>query len=198
LGVRLVLSNFSNGPLLRELKSLDVHLKKGYPVGFAFDADKVWAGFSQGTLSAGQQVIRTRARNEWRATYGGAQMPSVGDEVVLESAAPEGWREWAEISAAVGSIHPSALRLTEGLRYNHTRQPVLMREEGTYPLLVLPEGLAEDLLTSTYHRTWTWQVSLQLDNARLADVWAAGAGPLRPEGSRLMSPTRLSRLSVRP
>lgn len=193
LGVRLVLSNFDNGPLLRELRSLDTHLKRGYPVGFAFDVDKMWAGFARNTIAAGQLLLHTRARNEWRSAYGGPMMPSPGDELVLESAAPEGWREWCVVSDTIFAGASSRLRFTEGTRYNHTRQPILIREEGSYPLLMLPEGLREDLLTHTYQRTWTWQVTLWQDNHAIAAVWEAGGDALQRDGSRLTTPTQLAR-----
>lgn len=169
--VRLVLSNFSNRELARELLSLEVHIKKGFPVAFSLDSELAWAGFLRNPPYAGQRQLVTRSGNEW-SVLGGPAFLSPGDEVIVSSSPPEVWREWHTVDTHGG--FGLWIDDAQGMRYEYQKAPVLARQADFWPLLVLQQGQDQDLLTHQYRRTYTWQVTLAEDLAGLAALHAAG------------------------
>jgi hypothetical protein len=168
--VRLVLANFDNDALLRELMSLEAHLKAGLPVAAALDVDRAWAAWCRTAPGPSASALWLCSGNEWSRMGGPSSLPS-GSVVCLASMPPTPWREWLVTSAASTTLR---LQLEDEVRYQHGPDAVLVREADFWPLLRLPEGGEAELLTHQFRRTWTWQVTLYEDVEGLAGLYAAG------------------------
>jgi hypothetical protein len=158
--VRVVLANFDDHALYRELRSLESHLKAGYAVMLAEDRDHAWGAWVSGrrALTPGTLAVATRAGNEWRGLTGGAATLGAGDIVWVQSAAPTSWRELSEVQSVAGNTVT-----LDAVRYHHSDTPVLLRHRDFWPALRLDSAMDEPIVTSNLRNTFTLDLRLRED-----------------------------------
>ena len=170
----------SDQSLVRVWRNVEDHLLAGGRVGFSWNHAKSWAGYAT-QPTAGDNLLYTggNAFAPWSAS---AALAS-GDEIALETANPEGRREYTTVS----SISVSRL-ITVGTSVLRTcESKTLVRWAGFFPVLFLPEDQLNKLrVTGDRGITWDLNLELEVDPAvyTLADSSSNGPGSLdlRPSG----------------
>ena len=176
LQIRIILENFTNEALRRDLESLVAHLKAGGPVGFSLDHDKSWAGFVNQMSRRpvrGSTGLQTHG-SEFRKWSASASLDS-GDEVVIASAPLEGLMENRALSASLASSAISANISSDPLVYTYRADTVVVRYRDFYPCLVLPQTSIDDAIVETNHRiSYTLDLTLDEDWGTLAAMHQGG------------------------
>ncbi len=176
LQIRLILENFTNEALRRDLESLVAHLKAGGPVGFSLDHDKSWAGFIDSMArepSRGSTVLKTKG-NRFTRWSGSASLGS-GEEIVIASAPLEGLKENRALSGALAASATSVNITSDPLIYSYRADTVVVRHRDFYPCLVLPETSIDDAIVETNHRiSYTLDLTLDEDWGTLSAIHTGG------------------------
>ena len=166
---RFVLDRFSlltsAGALLyRSLMSLEAHLQAGGMLLIAGDSTKAFAAALASTPSPQQTTLYDKG-----ALYG--WLPGTvgsGDVLITESSYPDTFSEHLAINSrsAAGVI---ALSNSQGVRYEYTTEPVIVREQHTYPCMKLPDDqIGRSIVTNDRGITATLDFTLELDRNALA------------------------------
>jgi len=178
LEVRIILQNFTNLALLRQLETLSAHLERGNPIGFTLDNGKVFGAFIESTSGVwpkrGATAVQHRGNrfDAWESSnsLGG------GDTVIISSSPPAGLRETRRLS----SVSSTYLRMTsDPLVYTHKNAPIVGRERDFYPALIMPEDQVGTPIVTTNHRiSYTLDMTLAEDWGTLTALDSISA-PLR-------------------
>ena len=183
--VQVVLANFSDHALYRELRSLESHLKAGYAIVLAEDRAKAWAGFVGGgrPLTAGSLAVQTRRGNEWSTFTAGTAGIGADDIVCIQSSPPSSWREWCEVQSISGN------NLTvDGVRYQHSDGPVLVRHRDFWPALRLDSAMDQPIVTQNLRETYTLNMTLREDIDALTTLFDQSASSLSMWQTTRMTP----------
>lgn len=178
LQIRIILENFTSAGLVQKLESLSAHLERGGAIGFALDPDKAWAGFVDTTSTSpvrGRVGLQT-AGNAYSSWSSAAALDN-GDDVVIASASPEGYRERRTLSA---NLTASGLFANFGvlspLLYTYESDVVMLRSRDFYPALIMPQGEVGGAILETNHRiSYTLDLTLQEDWGTLVAMGSTGA-----------------------
>ena len=166
---RFVLDRFSlltsAGALLyRSLMSLEAHLQAGGMLLITGDSTKAFVAQLASTPSPQQTSLYDEGQ-----IYG--WLPgslSAGDVIITEPSYPDTFSEHLAIDSrsAAGVI---ALSNSQGVRYEYTTEPVIIREQHTYPAMKLPDDqIGRSIVTNDRGITATLDFTLELDRNALA------------------------------
>ncbi len=204
--VRVVAERGFYGPasadaaVLRQLEHLEDHLTRGGLVGFSADSDKTYASWGSAAYST-RSYIHVATGNGFSAWEGSAVLAS-GDEVIVESVQPQGYRSRHAITSwTAGLVTLSGSTIPQDMI------GVMVRYRDFYPALRLPDDQLNKPILSTENRlVYTLDVELEV----APEIVAAGfedlydvepakfslGGPSTPvnAGASLESVTRLGRV----
>jgi hypothetical protein len=183
--------------LERRLQTFLTHVRKGGLFGFAVDADKAWAGLA--TTAAGGDTSLATTGSGFTIWAPDATL-AAGDEVVVESSAPE----WNYEIHSLDALSGRTVTLNEPLAYDYGRY-VLVRHRDFLPVCyVRPEDLGQAILTTDARIGYTLRLPATYLPGATIRLWAPraletpyqaagrwglpssptiGALPLRGEGS---------------
>lgn len=201
LGVRIIYERFCDEELAAKFESLYTHLKRGFPIALALNADKAWAGYvAADTLEAGKTGIRTRG-NVFYA-LNSIEHLAAGDYIVLRGQGPSAPTEKLKLTtwdtdtykAGFGSAHT---------RYDYETGPIFVRHRDFYPILYLrPEERTRPILTTDRRINWTLDLNMVDAPGDYAALWQETdgegyqgdpeyqtAGGLAPEVTGYFAPT---------
>ena len=170
LSVRIVDERFTSREKWRKLSRLINHLETGRSCGFAVDVSNAWG--STVVAAPRNSTTLTVAKDNWFESWttGGASLiPAVGDEIVLESGAWRGLREYFEIDSISVTATTRILTLDHAIRgeYNDSG---LVRNSDFFPLLRLPKNAVGGNLLNHDHRiSYNLEMPLELVNT-VADI----------------------------
>ena len=163
--VRIVLERGLSAGNVRDLRQLEDHLHRGLPVGFAREHTKAWAAFGGSTFRGFTYVV---AGASAFPTWESASLAS-GDEVVIESAPPEGEIEMHAISSVSSTTGYVTLNGETILR--SFAGPIIVRHRDFYPALRMPDDrLGHPMVTTERRLSWTLDVELEV----IPDIIRAG------------------------
>lgn len=164
----------SRAALIRNLRSLERHLRRGGAIGIAHDAAKAWAGFVTGPLLRDSTSVVTQGS----PFYNTSAAVVATDTVWIESGLPSSFKEQATLSAVVGN----KLTLSAGAIYDHRDQPIMVRHEHFYPYMKLARAArGRPILTHDHGLNWTLDLLLEEDTAGLAAFAGLGGATVRGE-----------------
>ena len=174
--VRFVLDRFTilstAGQLLhRQLQSLEAHLQAGGMCLVANDSTKAFAAKLSGTPEPQQSKLYDEGQiYGWLSGSVGA-----GDVLVTESSYPDTWSEYLAINSR-SAAGVSVLTNSQGVRYQYTTEPVVVREQYTFPAMKLPaDQVGRAIVTNDRGITGTLDFTLELDRNALAMHAVQGA-----------------------
>lgn len=169
--------------IIRDLRSLQSHLMAGGSIGYSSDSGDTWLSFAlSGPPQQGDTSILTGPNSlvAWEPTA----TLTTGDEIVIQSAAPDGYREWHRVSTFTVGGSGALIGLTEAVRYDHPTGPVLVRWHRSWAVLVLRDDAVEQPILSSPNQGLTWTLTLalredvpgtyQLEDNPLSDTTATG------------------------
>lgn len=156
--VRVVRARFEGttqaGEDLRdELQTLEGHLQRGGFCGFAFDADKAWAGFLKQRKKRGDTALLTHGN----VFYNTSAALATDDRVTIQSANPEGIVERARLVSVSGD----SVTLQAGLKNKLENLPVLVRHRDFYPVMRMSSRSVNTPIITTDRRA-NYTLDLQL------------------------------------
>ena len=160
--VRIMLERFGtagSSSLERQLSTMLNHLQRGGVVYFTRDTAKCWATmFVGGWARAGTAI--TTAGNLLTGLSASGTLAS-GDEVVIETEEPIGYREYRGVTSVSGG----ALTLSEGLTYEYggfgSAWYTIARWRDCYPgLYLLADDARGNKVKSDARRNWTLDLDL--------------------------------------
>lgn len=175
--VRFVFDRFSildtAGQLLhRSLLSLEAHLQAGGMCLIANDSSKAFVAALASTPGPQQD----RLFDEGQAYSWLTGSVTAGDVLVTESSYPDTWSEHLAINSR-SAAGVSVLSNSQGVRYEYTTEPVVVREQYTFPAMKLPaEQIGRSIVQNDRGITATLDFTLELDRAALAQHVQQGAG----------------------
>lgn len=156
--VRATIRQIRDVSVVRQLESLEAHLKAGRPISLAEDADATFAGFVEYPPVAGATTLRVWG-NQFSG-YGSVTSVTTGDTLIIQGPSPEQRRE------ALGISSRSALTvsLANAVLQDYDDLPWLMvRDRRFWPLLYLQDGQeSAELLRPTDDTRLTWDMTLPL------------------------------------
>ena len=169
LRVRLLLEHFGTPggvSLERDFYSLQAHLFKGGMIGFSRNGEKAWAGRAV-PPSQDDELIYTNG-NSFESWSDSTLVE--GDEIVVESAHPDSFRE-VVLAGAQATNPPLNLILGEGLRYTYSSW-VIARWRHFFPLLWLPQDqVGRPIVTGDHGLNWTLDVTLEYSVAAVLGLF---------------------------
>ena len=170
-GIRIVLERFGSSgtsSLERKFATLQSHLGRGGLVGFSKDHSKTWAAIRTGSATRGDPLFQTPG-NGFTAWAPAGTLAS-GDEIAIESPAPDSRREYTTISALSST---GDLTLVDALRYTYDGHPIA-RYRDFYPVCWLSaDGVSRPIVVSDHRRNWTLDLTLEYLPAATAALWGA-------------------------
>jgi len=168
--VRVIYEQFTSRSTMRQIRTLETHLKRGGLVSFSQDTRNAYAIFSASALQAGSTRIYSLgvgspfpsgATNAQGVTTAG---PDDDDEVVITSGWPESSIEWNTVNAALYDANGNLqfFDLDRDLTYDHTQGPIMVRYHTFYPMMRLaPDTRDQPILVSEHDLTFTLDVTLE-------------------------------------
>lgn len=185
LAIRIGLERFG-GPatssLERQLRTLESHLQRGGLCGFSRDSAKAWASVADVQQTSGGSTWTGLTGSLFKSFSSAAALAS-GDEIVIETAAPEHQREYNTAGAAV-AVGDTTVTLGTALRYTFGPGSIL-RWRDFWPVLRLPaDGLSRTFIGNDHRRNFTLDITLEYAPAYVAGgidggiVSRGGAPPL--------------------
>lgn len=174
LRIRLVLERFGSpgtSSLERALRTAESHLHRGGVVAFSRDSAKAWASVSD-TLQASGSTTWTGATGSLYAALSSAAALASGDEIVIETAAPEHQREYTTTGASV-AVGDADVTIGAGLAYTFGA-PSVLRWRDFWPVLRLPsDQMQRTIVFNDHRRNFTLDVTLEYSAAYLVvPAWA--------------------------
>jgi hypothetical protein len=161
----------SDRTLVRMWQNVEDHLLAGGRVGFSWDHARTWAGWATAPTQ-NDTIVYTGSGNAFSAWSSSAALTS-GDEIVIEAPHPDGRREYG----VVQSISGGQIIVASAIRRTLTTKP-MVRWEGFYPSLFLPEDQLDKLRVSSDRRiTWSLDLELEVDPRILAYAQKSGMIP---------------------
>lgn len=143
---------------IRALRSLTTHLQSGGSIAFCLDSDKLWGAWLDVSPTSGDTTLSHTSGSEFQSLELGSL--AVGDEMTIESPAPELLREWVSVGATVATA-ATGTTLSGAVLQTMQTAPAFARYADFYPVLRLPAAqAAADLTPNDYRRHWTWRVEL--------------------------------------
>ncbi len=162
LQIRITDERFTDRGKWQELSGLINHLEQGYLCGFAVDFNNAY-GMVLESMTVGSATIRVDATNwfqAWTAPPGGVtKQPVAGDEIVIETGAWKGCREYftIESTAIVGTSREIVLDRPVNYRFTEA----IVRHADFWPYLQLPKsGVGGALLTHDHRISYTLDLPL--------------------------------------
>lgn len=175
--VRIVLERFGapgGASLERELSSLQSHLDRGGMIGFSRDHAKTWAGLAVVGPSQGDQIVNTGGNGF--GAWSSAGSPAAGDEMVIESGAPE-WQRELQLCDTLAATPPTTIPTADKFRYTYGG-PVICRWRDFYPLLFRPKDqLGRAIVSHDHRRNYTLDITLEYPLAAVQALWGSGDSP---------------------
>lgn len=157
--------------LARKLMTLQNHLDRGGVCYVANVSTKAWAGYSSSGFTRGTTSISHNGL-AW-GLYTSATLAN-GDEVVIQSFAPDCKREYGTVSA-LGS---RTLTLSSGLVFSYS-DAFFIRHRDFYVAMRFPTGQRQNILTHDYRRLYTLDMTLEEDLPTIeAGTVLSGGGAL--------------------
>ena len=166
--VRIVSERITSASLIRDLRALRLHLAAGGRVAFCRDLDKLVAyrGASSALVSGATSIPLASTANVY-ANWNASAALSAGDEITIEDSNPDLRRDFVRYASLSGAT----LTASDAVTFGYSSQ-TLIRYADLYPVLLLPEGAAEDML-SEHRRSWTLSLELLEMPAEVNQVSAA-------------------------
>lgn len=202
--IRIILERFGSpgtSSLERKFSSLQAHLDRGGFIGFSRDHAKTWASLAAPGPVRGDTTVYTGTGNGFTA-WSSSGTPAEGDELVIESGAPEFQREIA-VCAALTVTPAVHLPLSAGCIYTYN-QGVIARWRDFYPVLFRPKDqVGRPIVTPDHRRNWTLDLTLEYPLAAVLSLWSgeewayarsnslqlpAGSGPIPFRDDSAVSP----------
>lgn len=139
----------SSDALIRQLRSLDTHMRAGGSIAFSLSIDGATGAWARAGTTSGAKSITLKALSEF--PYGGLDF-AVDDLVTIESPNPNHFREYGKIAAVSGNV----ITLEDGLLHSMDG-PVFIRKNDFYPVLFMEAAQAQSAqwLTHDHRRNWT-------------------------------------------
>tara|TARA_R110000824_G_scaffold328646_1_gene515514 strand:- start:353 stop:1201 length:849 start_codon:yes stop_codon:yes gene_type:complete len=163
LQIRISDERFTARGKWRELSGLINHLEQGYLCGFAEDFSNAY-GMILESMTVGSNIIMVDATNwfqGWTAPgLGAVKQPVVGDEIVIESGAWKGCREYFTVAAT--SIVGTSRRIELDRPVNYRFTDAIVRNADFWPYLQLPKSAVGGALLTHDHRI-SYTLDLPLD-----------------------------------
>ena|SRR3990167_4446867 len=171
--VRLVLENFTSKPLERALRTLSSHLERNGSIGFTMDTAKTYLGYRYSSHAWKRGDASLTTNNAFTA-WSSAGFLAADDDVTIESANPELFREYSNITSISGSVSTAnKIVLSPAMRISFsTSLATICRWRWFWPVLRLPEDqLGTPIVTDDHRIAYTLDVELEYDiNATAALV----------------------------
>ena len=172
--VRIINERFTDNELAEKLYTMGDHLERGGAVSFTVDSAKTYAATVSADLTSyystgSTSVLRMEAPlfDEYSTTA-----PAVGDVLLVESIGADGKREEVRVHSYVEAT--KKLTVTPRLRYNH-RNGLIIRHRDFFPALFRPARNNDQALLTHDHRiSWTWDSTLEIYSAHVAELWHSG------------------------
>ena len=154
--VRIISERLTDAALIRQLRTLDAHLRAGGRCAFVRDSDLAVAYRSAAALSAGATTIPVTSSNLF--PFNGSASLSSGEEVTIEDPNPDLRREFVRFASVSGST----VTVSDALTYGYTGQ-TLIRYADFFPVLRFGESEATDgqFFLSEHRRNWTLDLMLE-------------------------------------
>lgn len=177
-GVRIISERITDDSLVRELRTLQSHLRAGGRCSFVRDSDKAIAWSGSSSQAAGNlSVAVTSGVNAFPFNASAALVS--GDQITIEDLNPDHRLELVRFS----SISGSRIVISDALTFGYTNQTII-RYEDFYPVLRMGEDQSSNgsPMISEYRRSWTLDLSLEESPGEVNAVTAVAdglAGPLK-------------------
>lgn len=167
--IRVVYELFSSRQTMRQIRTLETHLKRGGLVSFAADTVNAWAIFSRYALAPTTTRVVPIANSPFPSGYTNAAGvslagPADDDEVVITSGWPQSAIEHNTINAALYDANGvlQYFDLNEGLVYDHSVSPIVVRYYSFFPICRLaPEARDQPVLVTDHDLTFTFDLVLE-------------------------------------
>ena len=169
--IRVIYEQFTSRDTMRQLRTLETHLKRGGLVTFSQDTINAWAIFSNTALQAGStRVYSIGVGSPFPSGYTdditGVTLagPDDDDEVVITSGWPESSIEWNTVNAALYDVNGNLqfFDLNRPLVYDHTQGPIMVRYHTFYPMMRLaPSTREQPIIVSEHDLTFTLDLTLE-------------------------------------
>lgn len=171
LEVGLQCDRFGDSDIAHALMGFQHHAETGGLFGFANDADKAWAAWTTSTPARGDTNVYCGSVGYWNTSA----TLAAGDWICIESALPNGAREWVKVVSVLTGPGSNQITVSPGLIYDHTG-PVLVRHQHYHPALRWPVARRRSMVTSDRQLVWSFSGTFREDRGTLWEDQAEGQG----------------------
>lgn len=155
--VSIISERITDAATIRQLRTLESHLRSGGRIAFALDTDKAYALYSTQALTATATGFAVSS-SSGAFPFNTSAALVAGDEITIEDYNPDQRREVNRFD----SISGRTVTVQDALSYSYADGAIL-RHEGFFPVLFQPEDVSRSgsILTSDHRRNWTLDLSLR-------------------------------------
>ena len=168
LDVRIVLDRFNDRALFRQFSAMINHLERGGVVAFGTDSEKCYASSLFNSVNPGAVAYRATA-NAYKEYHPSApDLPTNGDEMVIESPPPKSGREYFIFKNATETAGGYKITVGDDGTYNKYSKDFYpdgsrVRIADFFPTLILPPGaVGAQMLTHDHRISYTLDLNLVL------------------------------------
>ena len=148
------LGSASHATLIRQLQSLDSHLRMRLPVSLCLDADKAVA-YAVSLCNHGDLTAAITSATSLGAAFNSSAALSSDDEITIEDFNPDQRRQFSTFSSLSG------LRVTMGTASAYSFGSALLRYRDFYPILRMADPAQGNWLTHYHRLHYTLNLTLE-------------------------------------
>ena len=155
-GVRIVIERLSvAAAAVNRLRSLDSHLRAGYPIAFTVDSEKAAAGWSLSDLSPRSTSVTLNTFSPFPFVTGAF---ATDDLVSVETCSNPSHRRHI---TQLANVSGTTCTFDDVVPYGMSG-PIFVRHDLFFPVLIMSAAVARDRqwLTSDHRRNWTMDLQL--------------------------------------